>query len=214
LDTVELVTGAAGGWPEGGATGDFGARETGALTVDVVGPTWAAEASWLGAGSWPCAPVELAVVVVEGAVVVVGAIVVVVGEPEAPLVVADVVVVLGAVVVVVVDALGLRVVEVVASAVVVVVLLSPGWSGGCWGAAPASPINAPAMTPLTSKAVPVMANRRLMRRWRSIRSLRPDRFWNPVRNNYRKTTTGNISRKRGQFRARCEVSGGWPRRRW
>jgi hypothetical protein len=43
LDTVELVTGAAGGWPEGG-TGDFGARETGALTVEVVGPTSAAEA--------------------------------------------------------------------------------------------------------------------------------------------------------------------------
>jgi hypothetical protein len=50
---VVLVTGAAGGCPGGGATGDFGARETGALTVEVVvGPTWAADAPWLGACAW------------------------------------------------------------------------------------------------------------------------------------------------------------------
>ncbi|HEY3239391.1 MAG TPA: hypothetical protein VGL92_07505 [Acidimicrobiia bacterium] len=106
-------------------------------------------------------------VVVEGAVVVVGAIVVVVGAADVLVVVTDVVVVLGAAVVVVADDLGFRVVEVVASEVVVVGL-SPGWSGGCCPAAPASPISAPATTPLHTSAVPVMANRRLMRLWRSI----------------------------------------------
>jgi hypothetical protein len=43
LDTVELVTGAAGGGFWGGTTGDLGPRETLALTVVlVVGPAWAA----------------------------------------------------------------------------------------------------------------------------------------------------------------------------
>jgi hypothetical protein len=52
LDTVELVTGAAGGWP-GGTTGDFGARETVSFSVVlVVGPTWAADAPWLVAWPW------------------------------------------------------------------------------------------------------------------------------------------------------------------
>ncbi|MDQ3945840.1 MAG: hypothetical protein M3357_11945 [Actinomycetota bacterium] len=39
LATVVLVTFAAGGGFCGGTTGDFGPLETGAFTVDVVGPT-------------------------------------------------------------------------------------------------------------------------------------------------------------------------------
>jgi hypothetical protein len=128
-------------------------------------------------------------------VVVVGAVVVVVGGSVVVVGAAVVVVVVGAAVVVVV-AFDLRVVVVGASEVVVV---EPAWSGlsDCLrGAAPASPISAPATTPLVRRAVPAMAKRRLMRLWRSIRSLRPDRFWNPVRNNYRKATISHISRKR------------------
>jgi hypothetical protein len=113
----------------------------------------------------------MVVVVVGGAVVVLlDPVVVVVGGAE--------VLVVGAAVVVV-DGFDFRVVEVVASDVVVVEPLSPGWSGGCWGAAPASPMSAPATRPLTRSAVPVMANRRLMRLWRSISKPPPSSLLEP-----------------------------------
>lgn len=53
FDTVELVTGAAGGGLPGGTTGDFGPLDTGAFTVEVVGPTWAAER--FEPRAWSCA---------------------------------------------------------------------------------------------------------------------------------------------------------------